>query len=69
MWAVGAVLFGIAIPYTFYYLKSTYKALLDSQLDTLEKQEARGLLRLWTHKNVIRRVLAIGEFLACFLAD
>ena len=69
MWALGAVLFGIAIPYTFYYIKSTYKALLDSQLDTREEQEARGLLRLWAHKNVIRTVLAVSGFLAFLIAD
>lgn len=69
MWAVGAVLFGVAIPYTVFYLKSTYAALVDTSLDSREEQEARSLLRLWAHKNVIRTVLAIAGFLSFLLAD
>jgi hypothetical protein len=58
-WAVGALLIGAVVPFTFLGIMPTNKALLAAGRD-LASEETRALLMRWARLHAVRTVLSLA---------
>jgi len=59
MWAIGALLIGLVIPFTFLGIMPTNRRLLDPTCNPASN-EARALLETWAKLHAVRTVLSLA---------